>query len=132
MLFIKCTAARRSEGTRKIKKAGSNLLLVTLFLYLALVIVGSCDNDISRDVAFSVYGYVTDAQNQEAIADAEVFAGDLLIDSTDTAGYYQYTSWGGGKHLQIIAKAEGYLPSHKEVFVHSGSRVRVDFALSKQ
>lgn len=113
-------------------QAISNSLFLTLILCLAIVFISSCHKKVIHDVSYSVYGCVTDAESEKPIVNAEILLGDFIIDSTDTAGYYRHTSWGGNKHLKITARAEGYLPLQKEVFVPKNSQVRVDFALTKE
>jgi len=118
------------------KKKLTGTLLAPFFLLLVLsltsVFIASCDKTVIHDVSYSVYGYVMDAESEKPIVNAEILLGDFIIDSTDTAGYYRHTSWGGNKHLKITARAEGYLPSQKEVFVPKNSSVRVDFVLTKE
>ena len=129
---IKFILLKISLKKRKSIRALSKPLFLTLILCLAVVFICSCHKKVSHDVSYSVYGYVIDAESEKPIVNVEILLGNFIIDSTDTAGYYRYTSWGGNVHLKITARAEGYLPSQKEVFVPKNSSVRVDFALTKE
>jgi len=119
------------------KKKLTGVLLTPFFLLLvlclAVVFSSSCHKKVIHDVSYSVYGCVTDAESAKPIVNAEILLDNFIIDSTDTSGYYRHTSWGDNKHLKITARAEGYLPSQKEVFVpKNGGSFRVDFALTKE
>lgn len=79
----------KSLGTKSVS------LYLTLILCVAGAFISSCHKKVSYDVAWSVYGYVVDAENVRPIVNAKILLGSSIVDSTDTSGYYQYASWGG-------------------------------------
>jgi len=108
-------------------------LFLTLILCIAGFFISSCDTNFRYETSYSVYGYVTDAESLKPLVGTQILQGNLVIDSTDTAGYYHYVSLGGNKRVKITARAQGYLPAQKEVFVpKKGGSFRVDFALIKE
>jgi hypothetical protein len=108
-------------------------LFPILVLSLAGFLISSCDTGFRSEPFYSVYGYVTDAESLKPLMDAEILLGNSIVDSTDTSGYYYFVSLGRNKRVKITARAEGYLPSQKEVFVpKKGGSFKVDFALTKE
>ena len=108
-------------------------LFLILLLSLAGFFVSSCDTGFRSEPFYSVYGYVTDAESLKPLMNAEILLGNSIVDSTDTSGYYHFGSLGRNKRVKITARAEGYLPSQKEIFVpQKGGSFKVDFALVKE
>ena len=109
------------------QKLYSKILLAKLAIIIALQL-----NITNAQNNGSVYGFVTDSSNGEALIGANVFINELGIGmATDINGYYVLQEIASGKH-DILVSYVGYEILSKRIDIVAGDALKLDLVLSEE
>jgi len=124
----------RQEKYRKMNQKVSAVIqsqvrvLLLFFLIFYVAVVGCSNTNVAREYASTYYGFVTDSSSGSPNQNSELLQNPTVVDSSDSSGYYRFTTW--GLSVTLTCRATGYQAQTKSGRVYrNGDSLRIDFKL---